>query len=520
MPIPRRRIAVLILAPLPAVLGLTLSCAFGRTEPEAVPTRDSTIAVTTPVKAHLADGSIVVFPRGARVNREAIVGPGTRFDPTLRDSAHVEQVATDSVVGLESFSFQVDALPTIAANTLGLAALAAAASAAAMAIFGSCPTFYSDSAGREFLEAEAFSYSIAPRLEGRDVDRLRARPGPDGRVRLEVRNEAAETHYFNHLALLEVHHEAGEFVVPDAKGRPLAIAALTTPDRVTDGAGRDVRARIARADGRVFQSSGRLLADVRPDRVTDELVLSLPTDGADSVAIVLRMRNSLLTTVLLYDGMLRDQGARAVDWLGADLARLQDVIELGVWYQREMGIHVEVEEDGTWREVGRIGDSGPIAWEHVALMVPVPRGTDARIRLRFPIDNMRLDQLQVGTRARRPDTRTLPLDDARARDGRPVPEAASRLQEADQRYLSAAPGTAFTATFAPASPPAPGEARTYLLVAQGYDTEWLRPEWFLSPPRRLGFQPERARLVEALERWRRDGDDLERRFHATRIPVR
>jgi hypothetical protein len=270
----------------------------------------------------------------------------------------------------------------------------------------------------------------------------------------------------------------------------------------------------------VFQSSGRLLADVRPDRVTDELVLTLPTDGADSVAIVLRMRNSLLTTVLLYDVMLRDQGARAIDWLGADLERLPDVVGLGAWYQREMGIHVEVEEDGTWREVGRIGDSGPIAWEDVALMVPVPHGAEARIRLRFPIDNMRLDRLQVGTRARRPDTRTLPLDEARALDGRPVPEAVARLAAADGRYLSATPGTAFTATFAPASAAAAGEARTYLLVAQGYYTEWLRPAWFLAPPRRIGFQPERARLVEALERWRQDGDNLERRFHATRIPVR
>jgi hypothetical protein len=520
MPVPRRRIAAAILALLPVAVALTQSCAFGRTEPAVVQLRDTTIAVTTPVKAHLADGSVVVFARGARVNRTDIVGPGIRFDPTLRDSASVDHVATDSVVGLESFSFQVDALPTIAANTLGVAAVAAAASAAAVAIFGSCPTFYSDSAGREFLEAEAFSYSIAPRLEGRDVDRLRARPGPDGRVRLEVRNEAAETHYLNHLALLEVRHDAGEFVVPDAKGRPLAIAALHTPDRVTDGAGRDVRDRIARADGKVFQSSGRLLADVRPDRVTDELLLTLPTDGADSVAIVLRMRNSLLTTVLLYDVMLRDQGARAIDWLGADLARMPDVIELGVWYQREMGIHVEVEQDGAWREVGRIGDSGPIAWEDVAVMVPVPRAAEARIRLRFPIDNMRLDRLQVGTRVRRPDTRVLPLDEARARDGRPVTEAVSRLQEADRRYLSAAPGTGFTATFAPASAPEAGEARTYLLVAQGYYTEWLRPEWFLSPPQRIGFQPERARLVEALERWRRGGDELERRFHATRIPVR
>jgi hypothetical protein len=106
------------------------------------------------------------------------------------------------------------------------------------------------------------------------------------------------------------------------------------------------------------------------------------------------------------------------------------------------------------------------------------------------------------------------------RNGRPVPEAVSRLGAADSRYLSNLPGTAYTVTFAAATPPAAGEARTYLLLTQGYYTEWLRPSWFLSPPRHEGFQPERARLVEALERWHRDGDAFERRFHATRLPVR
>src|SRR5678809_654746 len=69
--------------------------------------------------------------------------------------------------------------------------------------FGSCPTFYRDSAGTPVLEAEGFSYSIAPLFEARDVDRLRARPGSDGKLALEVRNEAFETHFLNHLELLE-----------------------------------------------------------------------------------------------------------------------------------------------------------------------------------------------------------------------------------------------------------------------------------------------------------------------------
>jgi hypothetical protein len=55
-------------------------------------------------------------------------------------------------------------------------------------------------------EAELFSNSIAPLFEARDVDRLQAQPDANGMLRLDVRNEAMETHYINHLQLFEVQH--------------------------------------------------------------------------------------------------------------------------------------------------------------------------------------------------------------------------------------------------------------------------------------------------------------------------
>src|SRR5262249_51886591 len=58
--------------------------------------------VKSPIKAHLADGSTVLFRRGATVGNGRIVGSGVRFSATL-DSSRVDTLSLSNVVGIESF---------------------------------------------------------------------------------------------------------------------------------------------------------------------------------------------------------------------------------------------------------------------------------------------------------------------------------------------------------------------------------------------------------------------------------
>ncbi len=152
----------------------------------------------------------------------------------------ITELPLDSVVGLESFRTSVDGAATVGLSLLATAGTIGLGVAIACAIdpkcFGSCPTYYSDSAGTPVLEAEGFSYSIAPLFESRDVDRLRARPTGDGTLRLEVRNEAFETHFINHLELLEATHAPGELVAPDPRGHPVAVAEQRSPRAAWDRA--------------------------------------------------------------------------------------------------------------------------------------------------------------------------------------------------------------------------------------------------------------------------------------------
>ena len=331
---------------------------------------------------------------------------------------------------MESFRTGTDGGATLAYSALATVGAIGLTVAIACAIdpkcFGSCPTFYSDSAGGPVLEAEGFSYSIAPLFEARDVDRLRTRVRPDGEVRLEVRNEAFETHYLNHLELLETRHTSAELIAPDPSGHPMAVRSLTAPARARARSGNDVLAELADADGVTFRTDPTTLAGVRLDDYGDTVNLTFPRPaGGDSLALVLRLRNSLLNTVLLYDIMLGDPGARSLDWQAEQLEQVGPALELGTWYAGHMGLRVLVEDRGAYREVARIRDTGPVAWKDVVVPFLSASDDSVRVRLAFVADNWRIDRVALAGGVRSPPIRMLPLSRILGRDDLAEPEALS-----------------------------------------------------------------------------------------------
>src|SRR5438552_5337465 len=125
--------------------------------------------VTSPVKAHLKDGSTIVYPRGLTVAGGVLQGAGDRYDVTLTKTGVVDSVPLDQVVGMEAFRTRVDVAKTVVVSTLATIGIFYGAVALFVVIFGSCPTVYS---GEGVEEAELFSSSVAPLFEARDLDRL------------------------------------------------------------------------------------------------------------------------------------------------------------------------------------------------------------------------------------------------------------------------------------------------------------------------------------------------------------
>jgi hypothetical protein len=494
-----------------------VSCISRRVEIEPVDTR-APVNVSTAVKAHLGDGSTVVYPRGVRVTSDALEGEGTKYDLALTSEMTVDRVPLADVLAMESYRTRVNAAETAVVTTLATIGTVYGSLALAVAIFGSCPTVYSGDGSVE--EAELFSSSIAPLFEGRDIDRLRAQADVAGIVSLEVRNEAMETHYINHLQLVEVQHAADETVVPDAQGVPVVLGNVSRPAMVTTREGQDIRELVAQSDGRYYMTDRRALERASADDMEDWIDVTVPVEEhATSAALVLRTRNSLLSTILLYDVMLGPAGAAALDWLGEGLAKISTAVELGRWHQQRAGLHVSVWRDGEYREVARVPDSGPISWHDVAAIVPVPAGeTQLRVRLSYLADHWRIDRLGVTFSTRTAVPRAIPLAEVTTGGGKPEADALAHMRASDETYLQTNPGQKFVARFS-AGPAAAGRSRTFLLSSQGYYTEWIRGSWIQNATVTEPFMPSSDSILMAMRKWAATRESFEQKFLSARVPV-
>jgi hypothetical protein len=479
--------------------------------------------VEASLRVFLADGSVVVFPDGARVGTREVTGIGLRYDLTRTFTGGQNQVALDSVIGMEAFDVRTDPGLTLLAS-VGITAVMIGGTVALYCAtdpkcFGSCPTVYTYDEEGERLEAETFSFSISPLLESRDVDRLGVEAGPDGVVELEVRNEALETHFINHLELLEVRHAPEERVVTDPLNRPVVVGSLYDVGPVTDRDGRDVTGAVRARDGETFTASESRVASVGPDDHRDWLEMTLPPVAADSAALVLELRNSLLTTILFYEFMLGRQGAAALDWMARDVEQIGTAVELGDWFYSTMGLRLEVERDGRFHEVARLGSTGPIAWKEVAFLVPVSPERPTRIRVSSLADEWRIDHIAWSPRVSRPDVIEHAAVAVEPLVGGTSADELMRIAEPDEHYLVTTAGTAFTVRFE--TGPAPADtARTYLLGSQGYYSEWVRPTWIRSARNPEPFRPTPDLLPALMERWLEVKGPMEAAFHETKIPVR
>jgi hypothetical protein len=358
-------------------------------------------------------------------------------------------------------------------------------------------------------------------FEARDLDRLSARPDGDGVLALEVRNEAMETHYINNLQLVEVSHEPGEWVLPDAEGLPVVVGALAAPAGVRDRTGREVGREVAAADGLAYSTPDEVIAAAEPGDLDDHLDFILQVDpGSDEAALVFRLRNSGLGTVLLYNVMLEPMGAAAVDWIGAGLDEISTAVELGRWLGERAGLRVALRRPGGFEEIARIPDTGPISWHDVAVRIPVPSGeTSLDVRLSFVADHWRIDRISGASSVRDADLRVVGLTEVLGAGGNADPVALERLAESDGQYLETRPGQRFFARFAVGEAP-PGSERTFLLSSLGYYIEWIRGDWIRrNTDGGPAFAPGDAALVEALGRWAEVRAGFEERFRRERVPV-
>jgi hypothetical protein len=474
-------------------------------------------SVDRPAKVHLSDGSVVVCGPGLRVSHTALVGYGMRYGVMRHDSVRTTIMPLDSVVGVEYYDKQIDIGPGLAV----MPTLTVGGVILFKAIFGSCPTIYSFDGTGYTLEAEEFSYSIARALEGRDLDRLDLGRPVNGEYRVMVTNEALETHYINSLSLTTVDHPAGCEALPTDAGGILLFGRPSQLARARSRDGRDVVPLISARDSQVYLTDTLRVRALADSVVRDWIDIAVPVPaGARKARLALRFRNTLLNTVWLYDVALGQQGLGALDWLAMGRQRnVFSALRLRDWYLRQFGIHILAPSGRGYREVGRIRDTGPIAWHQVGVELSVPDRDTLRLRLDFIPDNVSIDWIGVSFEdPGKPDIRTVCCDRVETGDGNAVPGARELLKTRDKQYLVTSPSDCYYLAFKPAPVP-PGSVRDWFVRTSGYYIEWLRRDWLQSEPV-ARFEFGDKSIMQAASLWLEKKPDMERRFLETKLPVR
>lgn len=461
---PIRRVVPLALACL--VAGGCVQRVVRATAPaDSLPTVDRSAPF---LKVHARDGSLFLLSSWTADDTARLVrGSGTRFT-AARESVGTGEwaISLDSVVLFETnvarTAPSVGALAVVTGVTAGIAA---ACALNPKACFGSCPTFYASDGTRELLQAEGFSASIAPSLAATDVDALyRARPAGT-ELRLDVVNEAYETHVIEHADLLVVPRRGGHRVLRSDTGEFWSVSGALPPTRCT-GAEGDCGELLHAFDGRERTS----LADSTDLATREEVELEWET-ASERPALVIASRQSLLPTYLLYQAFAY-LGRSTGTWLAAFERSDSTVATRARSLVAALGgIDVLAQRaDGQWDSVATVLETGPLASD--VRMVPLPDGT-RRVRIRMARGAWRLDAVALAARDERVTPIRVQPQSVAGSDGNPAPDAHARLLD-PARSLVTYPGDRFTLVY---RLPAPGPSLELFLESRGYYLEWMRDDW-------------------------------------------
>jgi hypothetical protein len=377
---------------------------------------------------------------------------------------------------------------------------------------------------KDWLEAELFSSSISKQLEATDLDLVSSNMPPGGTYQLRVTNEALETHYINKFSLLAVNHPVGTKVFPSPDGGFVTVGKLVPPQNVVNRAGQDISALIRAPDTLFYRSGGREVLKLAQGPYNDwlDVTLNVP-EAAKKVRMVLRVRNTLLSTILLYDVVLASQGIQALEWTEKMNTDAQYASQFREIYNAFSGIAVKVLCNGEWTQQTSIRDVGPITWKYVAAEIPVDRPGALSLRLEFVPDNYAIDYVAFDTVGAL--ERAITVDQVRpimVRDNLGVArnDILSLINEDDDSYLVTNPGEAYR--FSYNLSPKENSRTTLFISSGGYYTEWIRSSWLRNQSAAYPFNlfDLGGTLSQLAYSWQENRDMIEREFYDARIPVK
>jgi hypothetical protein len=463
----------------------------------------------------MRDGSVYVLSPWAydSVTRR-VTGMGRVLDRN-RDAVRTGALSPplDSVVLFETnVTRPAPAVAALAVITGASVVLTLYCASNPKACFGSCPTFYVSESGREVLEAEGFSASIAPSLEERDVDALFHAHPTTREFTVRMRNEALETHVVRSVALLAAPRRPGTRIVALLGGGFQEATALLDPERCS-ASGADCLEAVRSFDRTEYFD----LADSTDLAAREDVELTFPA-VAGQAALVIASRQSLLPTFLLYQSLayLGDSAGR---WLAAlERGGRPARYRAGGLARRLGGIEVLARDSGgEWVVAGEVRETGPLAADVHAVPLPGTTGP-VRVRLRFARGAWRIDYTALAALGARVEP--VRLQPALVLNRR-VADGPARAELLDSlRTLVTFPGDEYALVY---ELPPDFDRYELFLESRGYYLEWMRDEWVAERDPRLAAQllgDPAAALQRLAPAYKRIEANMERLFWSSRYARR
>ncbi len=479
-------------------------------------------------KLFKSDNTIILLPKGYIVENNYIEGNGIVSKFGVGELVPQEiKLPLDSIVAMTTYEETTSGLRNFGSFFLGLTGppltfLGVYCISCPKCCFGSCPTVYTYDGEKYNLEAEIFSECISRQLENKDIDLLNQNPINDT-LKLKITNEALETHYINKFEVIIAEHPKGTKLYTAIDNRLLLVSTCVSPISAVTKSGNDITSLLIKDDNKYYRSGVNSVSELKKGPSFDWIDIKIPPSKNKTVKIILKYRNTLLSTELLYNVVIGSQGIKGMEWT----KRMNDdpiyANQFKMLYDTFSGININMKGNGNWKYFGKFKDAGPLNWKYIAAELPVSDSSIRTIRLEFIPDDFMIDYIGFDTSSVSNNlikTKTIYPFEITDGFGNKVDSMLQYIKYDDLNYLITEPGDSYYLNYK--MPKENHYKETVLIYSKGYYNEWIRGGWINNKDDGYTFDlyDVNGTLSHLADGWIENSNLLEREFFHSRFSLK